>query len=158
MSVCVYITSHAYIVCSQWIFTQYEFLFFNVLAGKSAMFGTHPWHWYVGQLSNSLSMIFCCCVRYFSQGVPTMLFTLFPSFFIGGLTVTNHKAFYFISLYYIVVHRLVTIQQAITTQCLLIPYIVPCSTRSSDLFFLSSHLPAFMLVLLSLLIMSNVII
>ena len=31
----------------QWIFVQYEFLLFNVLTGKSAMFGTHPWHWYV---------------------------------------------------------------------------------------------------------------
>ena len=36
-----------------------------------------------------------------------MLFTLFPSFVIGGLTVTNHKALYFISLLYIIVHRLV---------------------------------------------------
>ncbi|KAK3089704.1 hypothetical protein FSP39_005759 [Pinctada imbricata] len=33
----------------QWTLVQYNFLEFNVLRGGSAMFGTHPWHWYVSQ-------------------------------------------------------------------------------------------------------------
>ena len=30
----------------QLVFVQWRFLMFNVLKGHSAMFGTHPWHWY----------------------------------------------------------------------------------------------------------------
>ena len=55
-------------------------------------------------MMSSLLSLFPC--RYFSQGAPVVLFTLLPSFVIGGLTVTNHKALYFISLLYIIVHRL----------------------------------------------------
>ncbi|XP_065905873.1 GPI mannosyltransferase 3-like [Dysidea avara] len=73
---------------AKWIFVQYRFLLFNVLEGKSAIFGTQPWHWYL------------------SEGVPVILFSLLPSFLIGGLKVTNHKALYFVSLWYIMIHSM----------------------------------------------------
>ena len=69
------------------------------------MFGTHPWHWYV--LTHDENLVLSLFLRYFSQGTPVMLFTLFPSYLIGGLIVNSHKSLYFISLLYIVIHRLV---------------------------------------------------
>jgi len=44
--------------------------------------------------------------RYFIQGVPVVLFSLYPSFLLGGLKVASHKSLYFVSLWYIIIHRL----------------------------------------------------
>eukprot|EP01063_Lacrimia_lanifica_P015425 TRINITY_DN22196_c0_g1_i1.p1 TRINITY_DN22196_c0_g1~~TRINITY_DN22196_c0_g1_i1.p1 ORF type:complete len:550 (+),score=145.79 TRINITY_DN22196_c0_g1_i1:47-1651(+) len=44
----------------RWYFSPWEFLKFNVLEGKSAAFGVHPWHWY------------------FTQGFPAMLGPYLP--------------------------------------------------------------------------------
>ncbi|XP_065912466.1 GPI mannosyltransferase 3-like isoform X2 [Dysidea avara] len=72
----------------EWTFVQYRFLLFNVFEGQSAFYGTHSWHWY------------------FSQGVPVVLFSLYPSFLLGGLKVANHKSLYFVSLWYIMIHSI----------------------------------------------------
>ncbi|KAK6179580.1 hypothetical protein SNE40_011906 [Patella caerulea] len=55
-----------------WTCVQWNFLQFNVLTGDSAIYGTHPWHWYV------------------SQGFPVVMATqLFP--FIMGAWKSSNK-------------------------------------------------------------------
>jgi phosphatidylinositol glycan class B len=43
------------------VFVQWNFFVFNVLEGQSAIYGTHPWHWYI------------------TQGVPVVLSTSLPT-------------------------------------------------------------------------------
>eukprot|EP01137_Pigoraptor_chileana_P028814 Opistho-2@13174 len=56
------IDSHFY---GRFVFPPFEFFRFNVLRGGGAFYGSHAWHWYA------------------SQGIPTVLFTLYPFFLLG---------------------------------------------------------------------------
>lgn len=49
-----------------WTVTVLNFLYFNTVSGGSSFYGQHSWHWY------------------FSQGLPTMLFTQLPLAFLGA--------------------------------------------------------------------------
>ena len=53
-----------FLVSGEWGVSQLRFLEFNFIEGKSAVFGTHPWHWY------------------FTQGFPAMMGTMTPFFII----------------------------------------------------------------------------
>jgi len=88
--------------------------------------------------------------RYFSQGAPVVLFSLYPSFLLGGLQVGNHESLYFVSLWYIVIHRLVIDTHHL--YCDVIVTVVYYNTKSSDLYFQSFHLLVFMLVSLHILL------
>eukprot|EP00887_Chlorella_sp_A99_P001564 scaffold8.g1564.t1 len=49
----------------RWVFAPWQFLQFNLVAGQSALYGAHPWHWNL------------------SQGFPTVALTLLPLLLVG---------------------------------------------------------------------------
>ena len=44
-----FIAAVDYLFYGRWLCTPWEFVRFNVIEGHSALFGSHPWHWYVSQ-------------------------------------------------------------------------------------------------------------
>lgn len=49
----------------RWVIVPLEFFKFNLLEGKSALYGTHSWHWNL------------------TQGLPAVLLTFLPVFMLG---------------------------------------------------------------------------
>jgi len=56
----------------RWVFVPWEFVKFNVLAGGSAQYGSHPWHWNL------------------TAGLPTVAATLLPLALAGILITRRH--------------------------------------------------------------------
>lgn len=57
----------------EWTLVALNFVKFNVVGGLGTFFGSHPWHWY------------------FSQGLPTMLFTFTPIFLLGVIAAAYKR-------------------------------------------------------------------
>lgn len=78
-------------VCCRWVFAPVEFLKFNLLAGQSRLYGSHPWYWNI------------------SQGFPAITGTFLPLILLGAALskekILAYLAACSISLYSLAAHK-----------------------------------------------------
>lgn len=73
-----------------WTLVVINFLKFNVVGGLGSFFGVHAWHWF------------------FSQGLPTILFTYTPLFILGCIIVKpQQRTLLWLLLWDTLVHSLI---------------------------------------------------
>lgn len=70
----------------KWVFVHYNFLKFNVLSNMAAIYGTHPWHWYL------------------TQGYPVIMATHIYPFLVGAWRA-NNKVLLWLILWTIFLYR-----------------------------------------------------
>ncbi|KAL5481366.1 hypothetical protein EMCRGX_G021505 [Ephydatia muelleri] len=69
----------------RFVLVQWEFVRFNILEGHSALYGTHPWHWY------------------FTECAPVITFTLLPLFLLGvWYSSPTQRVFFYVGVWLLV--------------------------------------------------------
>jgi len=100
----------AVVALDSWFYGRFtvalwNFLEFNVLSGQSALFGAHPWHWYLTQgvpavlLINYGSLahgVYELCFTDAPQATLCRLFVALPAAYIGAHSLIAHKEFRFL--------------------------------------------------------------
>jgi len=86
-----------YIFYGYWVFTPWEFIKFNFLQGHSALFGTHPFHWYFTQAMWVVLGVSYPLILYYPavRSTPCLLWLL-TMYFVFAFSFIQHKEFRFV--------------------------------------------------------------